>query len=157
MDSTICRDLCERWENDYIANKNMLAFGEYDFDYDDYADLIKQSYYFLKEIFDSYNLSVADLHNSNSNFLLDYAELVSLIKSYGTTENFQDYSEEYIASMLIAKKLAENCCMPYSTLNSVLSFCLDYGEENNIKYDIETGDFSDIFNNAQLISDDIMY
>lgn len=88
MDSTTYRDLCERWENDYIANKNMLAFGEYDFDYDDYSDLIKQSYYFLKEIFDSYNLSVADLHNSNSNFLLDYAELVSLIKSYGTTENF---------------------------------------------------------------------
>lgn len=27
MDSTTCRDLCERWENDYIANKNMLAFG----------------------------------------------------------------------------------------------------------------------------------
>ena len=48
----------------------MLAFGEYDFDYDDYSDLIKQSYYFLKEIFDSYNLSVADLHNSNSNFCL---------------------------------------------------------------------------------------
>ena len=90
MDSTICRDLCERWENDYIANKNMLAFGEYDFDYDDYSDLIKQSYCFLKEIFDSYNLSVADLHNSNSNFLLDYAKLVSLIKGYGTTENFQD-------------------------------------------------------------------
>ena len=54
MDSTTCRDLCERWENDYIANKNMLAFGEYDFGYDDYSDLIKQSYYFLKEIFDSY-------------------------------------------------------------------------------------------------------
>lgn len=49
MDSTTCRDLCERWENDYIANKNMLAFGEYDFDYDDYSDLIKQSYYFLKK------------------------------------------------------------------------------------------------------------
>lgn len=105
MDLTTCRDLCERWENDYIANKNMLAFGEYDFDYDDYSDLIKQSYYFLKEIFDYYNLSVADLHNSNSNFLLDYAELVSLIKSYGTTENFQDYSEEYLSSMLIAKSL----------------------------------------------------
>jgi len=157
MDSTICRDLCERWENDYIANKNMLAFGEYDFDYDDYSDLIKQSYYFLKEIFDSYNLSVADLHNSNSNFLLDYAELVSLIKSYGTTENFQDYSEEYLSSMLIAKKFAENCCMPYSTLDSVLSFSMDNAEEGNIKYDIEKGDFSDIIEHAFELCDYLMY
>ena len=157
MDSTICRDLCERWENDYIVNKNLLAFGEYDFDYDDYSDLIKQSYYFLKEIFDSYNLSVADLHNSNSDFLLDYAELVSLIKSYGTTENFQDYSEEYLSSMLIAKKFAENCCMPHSTLDSVLSFSMGYAEEDNIKYDIEKGDFSDIIEHAYDFRDYLMY
>lgn len=157
MDSTVCRDLCERWENNYIANKNMLAFGEYDFDYDDYADLVKQSYYCLKEMFDSYNSSVSDLYNSNPSFLFDYAELVSLIKSYGTTENFQDYSEEYVASMLIAKKFAENCCMPYSTLDNVLSFCLDYGEENNIKYDIETGDFSDIIEHAFELCDYLMY
>ncbi len=157
MDSTICRDLCERWENDYIANKNILAFGEYDFDYDDYADLVKQSYYCLKEMFDSYNSLVADLYNSNPSFLFDYAELVSLIKSYGTTENFQDYSEEYLSSMLIAKKFAENCCMPYSTLDSVLSFCLDYGEENNIKYNIEKGDFSDIIEHAYDFCDYLMY
>ena len=48
MDSTVCRDLCERWGNDYIANKNMLAFGEYDLDYDDYSDLIKTIVLFLK-------------------------------------------------------------------------------------------------------------
>lgn len=157
MDSTVCRDLCERWGNDYIANKNVLAFGEYDFDYDDYADLVKQSYYCLKEMFDSYNSSVADLYNSNPSFLFDYAELVSLIKSYGTTENFQDYSEEYLSSMLIAKKFAENCCMPYSTLDSVLSFSMDNAEEGNIKYDIEKGDFSDIIEHAFELCDYLIY
>ena len=44
MDSTTCRDLCERWENDYIANKNMLAFGEYDFDYDDYCNGVQREH-----------------------------------------------------------------------------------------------------------------
>lgn len=157
MNSTACRDLCERWENDYIANKNMLAFGEYDFDYDDYSDLIKQSYYFLKEIFDSYNLSVADLHNSNSNFLLDYAELVSLIKSYGTTENFQEYSEEYISSMLIAKKLAEMCCNPQAEFNGTLIFRQGFDSENNIVYDIEKGDFSKISDHAYDFIEYLMY
>ena len=89
--------------------------------------------------------------------MLDYAELVSLIKSYGTTENFQDYSEEYLSSMLIAKKFAENCCMPHSTLDSVLSFSMDYAEEGNIKYDIEKGDFSDIIEHAFELCDYLMY
>ena len=98
-----------------------------------------------------------DLHNSNSNFLLDYAELVSLIKSYGTTENFQDYSEKYLSSMLIAKKFTENCCMPYSTLGSILSFSMGYAGEDNIKYDIEKGDFSDIIEHAFELCDYLMY
>ena len=148
MKSKVCEDLCERWANDYIANKNILAFDECDFDCDDYSDLVKRSYYCLKEIFDSYKLSNADLHNSNPNFLFDYAELVSSIRSYSTTENFQDYSEEYVASMLIAKKLAENAVYPNSILDSVLLFSGDYEEEDSIKYDIEAGNFLDITEHA---------
>lgn len=163
MDSWAYIDLCERWEKDYLANKNMLAFGEYDFDYDDYADLVKQSYYCLKEIFDSYESSVVDLYNVSPNFLTYYAELVSLIRSYGTTEFFMDFSKEYVASMLIAKKLADNCYMAPLTvcgvhgMLSVLSFCWDDDEENNIKYDIETGDFSDIIDNAYNLIDYLWY
>lgn len=157
MDSTLFRVICERWKYDYIACKNPMAFGEYDFDYDDFSSLMQQSYYFLKEIFDSYNLSVADLHNSNSDFLFAYAEIVSLIKSYGTTEIFQDFPEEYLTTMLIAKKFAENCCTPHSTLDSVLSFCMGFAEEDNIKYDIEKGDFSDIIEHAYDFCDYLMY
>lgn len=51
MDSTTCRDLCERWENDYIANKNILAFGEY------------------------------NLHNSNSNFCFIMPNLFLWLKA----------------------------------------------------------------------------
>ena len=64
---------------------------------------MKQSYNYLREIITSYNLSTNDLNNSNPAFLFDYAKIVSLIKSYATTENFQEYSEEYISSLLIAK------------------------------------------------------
>lgn len=76
MNSSVFNNLCERWEDDYIANKNMLAFGDCDFDYDDYADLIKQSYNYLNEIVKSYNLSPNDLHNSNPTFMFDYVKLV---------------------------------------------------------------------------------
>lgn len=59
--------------------------------------------------------------------------------------------------MLIAKKFAEKCCMPYSTLDSVLSFSMGYAEEDNIKYDIEKGDFSDVIEHAFELRDYLMY
>lgn len=31
MNSSVINNLCKKWEDDYIANKNMLAFGEYGF------------------------------------------------------------------------------------------------------------------------------
>lgn len=59
--------------------------------------------------------------------------------------------------MLIAKKFAENCCMPHSTLDSVLSFSTGYAEEDNIKYDIEKGDFSDIIEHVYDFCDYLIY
>lgn len=59
-----------------------------------------------------------------------------------------DFPEEYISSMLIAKKLAEMSCNPKAEFNGKLIFCLGFESDNDIIYDIEKGDFSKILEYA---------
>lgn len=163
MSSTVCMDLCERWEEDYIANKNPFACIEdeddfdNEFDFDDFADLIKESYLFLKEINEKYKSSVTDLYKENPDFLFDYTELVSLIRSYGTTEDLLASTNKYFASMLVAKLFAEECSLPFSAFDGIIHIGKITENVEEIIYDIEKGDFTEIIENCRWFSEILTY
>lgn len=154
MNYDILEEVCERWEEDYVSHKNMLAFGEENVDYDDFADLVKKSYNFIKCFYIEYKSA---LSKTETNMIFDYLRLVSLIRAYSVTEAFMYCSEEYIVSMVIARLLAENTYYPkYADLNGIIQVSIadgifDYYEDTSdeilnkvYSYDVNKGDFSDI-------------
>lgn len=60
MNYDILEEVCERWEEDYISHKNMLAFGEENVDYGDFADLVKKSYNFIKSFNKEYKSALSN-------------------------------------------------------------------------------------------------
>lgn len=156
-----CSDLCEEWD-EYIFNKNLFAFDEFAFSYDEFADLVKRTYNYLKNVNMQYELSAYELYKLNPNLMFEYAELASLIRAFATTENCMDYPEEYLTTMIIAKRLSEKFTYHQykDMLNGVIEI-LPLRDETYklflVTYDIEKGDFSDIIENVGVLSDIVIF
>ena len=158
-------NLENRWE-ELFSNKHMLASGEEKLDYDNFTDLVDETYNVLKENVENYKDSPSQFVEANPLFIFGYAELVSAISRYSGTENMMEFNEDYFVSLLIAQKLSEVMCPSYMNENfdNKLSFIPkidDYIDletdnpeidEKEYIYNIGSHDFSDFIELAEVIS-----
>jgi len=148
-------ELRDRWEYMWESRES-FAFGDEDFDMEAYKDLVKETYYCIKEM---------QTHISNKNYadvspedMRDYLTIVSLISRYSAscyTDNSKDCA--FAISRLLAYDLSDLATFFWSAADEehdgeIVSFeGYSYGLDKNIVYNVNKGDLSDYIEYARRV------
>jgi hypothetical protein len=83
----------------------MLASGEQKLDYDNFADLVDQTYNVLKENVENYKDLPSQFVEANPLFIFGYAELVSTVSRYSGTENMMEFNDDLYSFIIDCQKI----------------------------------------------------
>ena len=161
------QELINRWYY-YLDFKMDFYFGDDEIVLEEYADLVEETFYVIKEMHS--HIQKGDFTEENYQKMPGYIELVSIIARYGEPGS-TDESEEYrfTTTRLIAVTLAELGAY-YSLLDpmgegltvsrryaedvivSIMGY--DNGIERDLCFDLKKKDFSDFQELARVLMED---
>ena len=161
------QELINRWYY-YLDFKKDFYFGDDEISLEEYADLVEETFYVIKEMHS--HIQKGDFTEENYQKMPGYIELVSIIARYGEPGS-TDESEEYrfTTTRLIAVTLAELGAY-YSLLDpmgegltvsrryaedvivSIMGY--DNGIERDLCFDLKKKDFSDFQELARVLMED---